>query len=62
MNFKKWLKLTEVGTMSSSPTGGVGDVAPFKAPLGWGVIRRNWPEVDPFFAINNKKKKQKGVK
>jgi len=62
MNFKKWLKLTEVGTMSSSPTGGVGDIAPFKAPLGWGVIRRNWPEVDPFFTINNKKKKQKGVK
>lgn len=53
MNFKNWLNLIEVGTMSSAVTGGIGDIAHFKRPIG-GMIRRNWPEVDPFF----KKKKK----
>ena len=61
MNFKKWLNLTEVGTMASGPTGGVGDIAPFKAPMGWGVIRRNWPAIDPFFTQKSKKKRSRGV-
>ena len=43
MNFKQWLKLDEVGTMSSTPTGGIADVAQFKAPIGIGMVRRTWP-------------------
>jgi hypothetical protein len=62
MNFKKWLNLIEVGTMSSTPTGGIGDIAQFKRPLFGGVIRRTWPDIDPFFSQNSKKKAQKGVK
>lgn len=43
MNFKKWLDLYESGTVSSTPTGAVGDIAPFKAPIGIGLVRRMWP-------------------
>lgn len=49
-SFKEWLKLLEVGTMSSAPTGGVGDIAVFKMPIGVGMVRRSWP--------NEKKKKK----
>lgn len=42
-SFKEWLKLLEVGTTSSTPSGGVGDIAPFKRPIGFGLVRRKWP-------------------
>ena len=51
-SFKEWLKLVEVGTMASAPTGGVGDIATFKMPIGIGLVRRTWPH-------ENKKKKTK---
>jgi len=51
-SFKEWLKLHEIGTMTSSPTGGVGDIAQFKMPV-MGVVRRTWPFLD------EKKKKKK---
>ena len=54
MNFREWLKLYEVGTMSSTPTGGVGDVAQFKLPMG-GMVRRTWPYLDD----DNYRKKRK---
>lgn len=50
MNFKEWLKLYEVGTIASAPTGGVGDIAPYKIPIGIGIVRRSWPK-------DNKRKK-----
>ena len=53
MNFREWLKLYEVGTMSSTPTGGIGDVAQFKLPVAIGMVRRTWPYLD------NKKKRKK---
>lgn len=43
VSFKDWLIYSEVGTMSSAPTGGVGDIAHFKRPLGK-MIRRKWPK------------------
>lgn len=43
-SFKEWLKLLESGTMSSVPTGGVGDIAPYKMPVGIGLVRRKWPK------------------
>ncbi len=49
-SFKKWLKLIETGTMASAPTGGFGDVAPYKMPIGIGIVRRSWPK-------DNKRKK-----
>lgn len=54
MNFKNWLNLIEVGTMSSGATGGVGDIAQFKMPIGIGIVRRTWPET-----ITAEKKKKK---
>ena len=53
MNFREWLKLCEVGTMSSTPTGGVGDVAQLKLPMG-GMVRRTWTYLDD---KKNKRKK-----
>jgi hypothetical protein len=55
MNFKEWLKINEVGTMSSTITGGVGDVAPFKSRLFGGLIRRTWPYLN-YKQDKNKKK------
>lgn len=54
VNFKNWLNLIEVGTMSSGVTGGIGDIAPFKMPIGIGMVRRTWPET-----ITTEKKKKK---
>jgi hypothetical protein len=45
MNFKNWLNLQEAGTMASGVTGGLGDVAPYKIPLGIGLVRRIWPYI-----------------
>lgn len=42
--FKKWLKLIETGTVASATTGGVGDIAPYKMPIGIGIVRRSWPK------------------
>jgi len=44
ISFKEWLQLIETGTMSSAPTGGVGDIAPYKLPVGFGIVRRKWPK------------------
>lgn len=41
-SFKKWLKLIESGTLASSSTGGIGDIAQYKKPI-FTLIRRNWP-------------------
>jgi len=43
MSFKEWLKINETGTFSTAPTGGVGDIAHFKSPVGIGIVRRNYP-------------------
>lgn len=44
IDFKEWLKLIESGTMSSSSTGGLGDIAQYKKPI-FGLVRRIWPHV-----------------
>lgn len=61
VKFKKWLNLLEVGTMSSAPTGGIGNIAQFKRPLFGGVIRRTWPDLNPLLSQKSKKKTQKGL-
>lgn len=43
VSFKDWLLYSEVGTMSSGTTGGAGDIAVFKRPVGK-TIRRKWPK------------------
>jgi len=51
MNFKKWLKLDEVGTSTSA-------VAVFARPVG-GIHTRTWP---PFVGEEPPKKKKKKKK
>ena len=43
ISFKDWLIVNEVGTMSSGTTGGIGDIATFKRPVGK-MMRRKWPK------------------
>lgn len=43
VSFKDWIVYSEVGTMSSGITGGIGDIAVFKRPVGK-MIRRKWPK------------------
>ena len=57
MEFKKWLKLQEVGTTSGGGTG-TGDIAMFKSRIGSPVRRADlggvWGEEDPFFKKRRK--------
>ncbi len=40
MNFKEWLKIEEMGTMSGGGGTGTNMIAQFKQPVGIGLVRR----------------------